>query len=69
MTLMEIYNINGEKVKTLVNETLGAGLHDISWRSLNYNGNAVSGGIYFCKIQVRGQSNVYHGSKKMILLK
>ena len=69
MTLMEIYNINGKKVKTLVNETLGAGLHDISWRSLNDNGNVVSSGLYFCKIQVRGQSNKYHGSKKMILIK
>jgi len=69
MTLMEIYNINGKKVKTLVNETLGAGLHVISWRSIDHNGMAVSSGIYFCKIQISGQSTTYQDSKKMIFLK
>ncbi|MBN1999696.1 hypothetical protein JW935_19230, partial [candidate division KSB1 bacterium] len=64
-----IYNINGRKVKTLVNRTLDSGTHDISWRSRDDNGNVVSSGMYFCKIQVRGQSNKYHGSKKMIFLK
>ena len=67
--IMEIYNINGIKVKTLINQVLEAGNHDISWRSHNDKGNAVSSGIYFCKIQVRGQSKMYRDSKKMILLK
>jgi hypothetical protein len=67
--IMEIYNINGKKVKTLVNQVLVAGKHDISWSSRNDNGNAVSSGIYFCKIQVGGQSKTYHDSKKIILLK
>jgi len=66
---LEIYNINGKKVKTLVNQILDAGKHEKSWRSLNDNANAVSSGMYICKIQVSGQSITYHGSKKMILLK
>lgn len=66
---MEIYNINGRKVKTLVSQRLDAGKHEIRWRSLDDNGNRVRSGIYFCKIQVKGQSKTYHGSKKMILLK
>jgi hypothetical protein len=66
---IEIYNINGKKVKTLVNQIFDAEEHDISWRSLDDNGNIVSSGMYFCKIHVRGQSNNYHGSKKMIFLK
>ncbi len=66
---MEIYNINGKKVKTLVNQLLDAGKREILWRACDDNGNAVSSGIYFCKIQVRGPSYEYHGSKKMIFLK
>lgn len=60
-----IYNIAGQKVRTLVNETLPAGPRTITWDSTNDRGEVVSGGIYFYRV-VAGDNVV---TKKMLLLK
>jgi len=60
-----IYNIAGQKVRTLVNETLPAGSRTITWDSTNDRGETVSGGIYFYR--VIADDNVV--TKKMLLLK
>ncbi|MCK4312468.1 MAG: right-handed parallel beta-helix repeat-containing protein [Candidatus Cloacimonetes bacterium] len=60
-----IYNIKGQKVKTLVNEVLPAGEHSVIWNGRDSNGNRVSSGIYFYKLQ----SGKFEETKKMILIK
>ncbi len=60
-----IYNVTGQKVKTLVNDYMSAGTHTITWDGTNENGNVVSSGIYFYKV-VAG--NIVT-TKKMILMK
>ncbi|MCK4654686.1 MAG: T9SS type A sorting domain-containing protein [Candidatus Cloacimonetes bacterium] len=62
---LNIYNIKGQKVKTLVNETKPAGEHSAIWNGRDSNGNRVSSGIYFYKLK----SNRYEKIKKMILIK
>jgi flagellar hook assembly protein FlgD len=62
---MTIYNILGEKVKTLVNSSLEAGTHTISWNGENEAGSVVASGIYFYKLSAG--NNVI--TKKMSLLK
>jgi len=59
-TTLEVYNVLGQKVKTLVNKELKAGSY-----SYQFDANSVTSGIYFYKLQ----SNAYSQIKKMILLK
>jgi parallel beta-helix repeat protein len=63
---LNIYNIKGRKVKTIVNEKLEQGLHKIIWDGTNSNGKAVGSGIYFYKLNVNGKTEAV---KKCLLLK
>ena len=63
---LNIYNIKGQLVKTLVNEVLPAGEHSIIWDGSDSNGNQVSSGIYFYKLNVNGKTEAV---KKCLLLK
>ncbi|MCK4695337.1 MAG: T9SS type A sorting domain-containing protein, partial [Candidatus Cloacimonetes bacterium] len=62
---LDIYNIKGQKVKSLVHEVLPAGEHSVIWVGRDSNGNPVSSGIYFYKLKTENFQKV----KKMILLK
>jgi len=62
---LNIYNINGQKVKQLVYDQLSAGQHTVVWNGKDENNKSVSSGIYFYKLK----SNNYEKTKKMILLK
>ncbi|MCK4695080.1 MAG: carboxypeptidase regulatory-like domain-containing protein, partial [Candidatus Cloacimonetes bacterium] len=48
---IDIYNIKGEKVKTLVNGNLEAGYYIIIWDSTDNNNTSVASGIYFYKMK------------------
>jgi hypothetical protein len=60
-----IYNILGEKVKTLVNKEMDAGTHTIRWNSRDEAGNSVSSGIYFYRLKTDG----FDQTRKMLLMK
>lgn len=60
-----IYNVMGQKVKTLVDDYMSAGTHTIRWDGTNEYGSAVSSGIYFYRV-VAGDNVV---TKKMMLVK
>jgi hypothetical protein len=45
-----IYDINGRKVKQLLNETMPAGNHRLQWRGTNGRGNTVASGVYLVRI-------------------
>jgi hypothetical protein len=62
---LAIYNLKGQKVKTLVNEVLQAGEHSVVWDSRDDNDRQVGSGIYFYKLK----SGNYQKVRKMILLK
>jgi hypothetical protein len=47
---MVIYNMNGQKVRTLVNETQDAGYYNVVWDGRNDAGELVSSGIYVYQI-------------------
>ncbi len=63
---LEVYNIKGQKVKTLVDEYKNAGDHIITWNGNNDSNQSVASGIYFYKMKVDGKLS---GTKKMILMK
>ena len=62
---VEIFNLQGHKIKTLVDETLVRGAHSITWDAHNDNGEPVSSGVYLCRIS----TNSFKESKTMTLIK
>ena len=62
---LEIYNVKGQKVKTLVNETKSAGEHSVVWDGRDSNNKPVSSGIYFYNLK----AGRFEKSRKMLLLK
>ncbi|MDD2229209.1 MAG: C25 family cysteine peptidase [Candidatus Cloacimonetes bacterium] len=62
---MEIYNISGQKVRSLVKGIMPSGTHNIHWNGQDNSGKAVSSGVYFIKMD----SAKYTSTKKMILMK
>ena len=63
--MLDIYNIKGQKVKTLINGKMAAGYHSVIWDGKDDAGNIVSSGVYFCRIESTGEI----GTRKMMLLK
>jgi len=62
---LSIFNVKGQKVKTLKKEYLSKGTHNIIWEGNDSNNNKVASGIYFYKLITKGQTY----TKKMILMK
>ncbi|MCK4427032.1 MAG: carboxypeptidase regulatory-like domain-containing protein [candidate division Zixibacteria bacterium] len=62
---LHIYNVLGEKVKTLLDQAQPAGFYQINWDGKNDSGKPVSSGLYFYKLEVDGFSQ----AKRMLLLK
>jgi hypothetical protein len=60
-----VYNIRGQKVKTLVTGTQPAGVYNVTWNGKDDNGKRASSGLYFYKLNSSGKTAV----KKMLLLK
>ncbi len=47
---LEIFNIKGQKVRTLVDETLSAGTHRVVWDGTDELGRSVSSGLYMYRL-------------------
>ncbi|MCF7920384.1 MAG: T9SS type A sorting domain-containing protein [Candidatus Cloacimonetes bacterium] len=62
---LEIFNIRGQKVKRLVDELFRPSDYNIVWNGTDDNGNKVSSGVYFIRLQV-GEDIV---NDKVILMK
>jgi len=67
-----IYNLLGQKVRTLVNEIQNAGPQFLVWNSKNDAGASVASGVYFYRIEAAarsGSGGVFSVTKKMVLLR
>ena len=62
---LNIYNITGQLVETLVNDNLDAGFHQVVWNGSNLHGSQVASGMYFYHLQ----AGEFKQIKKMFLLK
>ncbi len=62
---LEVYNLLGQKVRTLVNGYVPAGYINTSWDGLDQNGKDLSSGTYIYRLKTAGMSM----SKKMVLMK
>jgi hypothetical protein len=62
---LEIHNVFGQRVKTLLDETLPFGNYMTRWDGCDEAGNASASGVYFCHLKV---GNIDY-TKKITLLK
>lgn len=62
---LSIYNTVGQRVATLVDQTLPAGDHNVHWDGRDDSGNEVASGVYFYRLDTDNKTV----SKRMVLLK
>ena len=62
---INIYDLTGKRVKSLVNSKVGIGFNQVEWDATNSFGQTVAAGVYIYVIEVGD----FRSSKKMILLK
>ena len=62
---LNIYNILGKKVSTLLNNVVSPGKHKIEWNAKDNEGNPVASGIYFYELS----SSSFTARKKMLLIR
>lgn len=66
---LEIYNLAGEKVRTLINrERYLTGKYQEMWDTQNDFGGKVKSGIYFCTIRVETNSILLTKTNKLIII-
>ena len=74
VVILEIFNIKGQLIRTLVNEKQKKNFHTTIWDGKDENYKAVSSGIYFYRLSTKGNSSAgnvsnYNKMKKMILFR
>lgn len=62
---LSIYNVLGQEVRTLLNASMEAGNHSVTWDGRDGRGSQVSSGVYFYRIT----AGSFNATKKMLLLK
>lgn len=74
MTTLSIYNILGQKIRTLTSGVFSAGRHTLLWDGKDQSGTAVSAGVYMYRLEAvplnkTSQHAVFVANRKMILIK
>jgi len=64
-TLVEIYDLRGQRVRVLVNQVLPAGAQKLTWNGRDDGGSTVSSGVYLVRVQSENQQR----SLKISLIK
>jgi aminopeptidase N len=63
--LLQIFDLQGTVVRTLVHGALGAGSHEVTWNGVNARGEVLPSGIYFYRLK----TDTREISRKMILVR
>lgn len=62
---IDIYNLKGQKVRSLMNEVKSSGMHQIIWDAKDDQKQLISSGIYFCVVSNNSQKEIH----KILFLK
>jgi hypothetical protein len=49
--MLEIFNVLGQRIRTLVNEEMSPGLHEVMWDGLDDRGLQAAGGVYLYRMR------------------
>jgi hypothetical protein len=66
---IEVYNLLGMRVRTLVSDDHQAGYHTVRWNGLNERGVAVASGMYIYRIHADGATGSFTDIRKLVLMK
>ncbi|MFO7658245.1 MAG: FlgD immunoglobulin-like domain containing protein [Bacteroidales bacterium] len=66
---LNIYNLKGEKVRTLIHQHHSAGTFEISWNGCNDYNQHVASGTYICTIEIYTGRETFSRSRQMLLLR
>lgn len=62
---LDVYNVKGQKVKTLINSELEKGQHQAIWNGRDDKNCGVASGVYFIRLETAGKASM----RKMLLMK
>ena len=62
---LEVYDIAGRQVQTLITGTLPPGKHEVPWDGRDQAGRAVPSGTYFCRLSCAGG----HATHRLVLVR
>ncbi|MCW3116169.1 MAG: hypothetical protein JWM28_251, partial [Chitinophagaceae bacterium] len=62
---MQVFDLSGRLITTLVNQKMQAGNHQLKWNANDENGNAMSSGIYLLRLN----TGSYSETKKLSVIK
>ena len=62
---LEVFNVLGQRVATLVDEEQSAGVHTAAWNATDAAGRAMGAGVYFYRLSSAGQPTL---TRRMVLV-
>jgi len=62
---LTIYNLIGQKIATLVDGTMAAGSHVVTWNGRDSRGMQLPSGVYFYRLESPG----FSAARRMLMLK
>lgn len=62
---LEVFNILGQKIRTLIDNTLPAGMHSVTFDGLDSGGRELASGVYLYRLR----TEKFTQSRRMVLLK
>ncbi len=62
---LKVYDIQGRFIRSLLNNTMHVGKHEISWDGHNNQGESVSAGVYYYRLQTES----FNQTNKMTLIR
>jgi hypothetical protein len=67
---MDLYNVLGQRVRTLTNDNLAAGYHVAEWDGTGNAGQQLASGVYFLQMSAKGvNGKSFNEIRKLIMLK
>ena len=64
---LQIYTLTGQRVRTLVDDSIAVGSHSVEWDGRDERGNLVGSGVYLYRLSV--DDSRFSVSRRMILIK
>ncbi len=66
---VNVYNLKGEVVSTLINQHQPAGSYEANWNGCNDRGEPLSGGIYICRLEMISGGKTVSRSRQIFLVR
>jgi photosystem II stability/assembly factor-like uncharacterized protein len=67
---VEVFNLIGQRVNTLLNDVLPAGYHSVEWKGVGGAGQQLASGVYFIRFSATGtDGRAFNDVRKAMLMK